>query len=135
MAQAPVRVGVIPVAGQGTRFLPATKTVPKEMLPLLDRPCLDYIVAEAVAAGIEEIVLVTARGKGAIADYFDRSPDLEASLEERGKLDLLATVRAAASMAKVVTVRQQVPLGLGHAVLAAEAAVGEAVSMSDAELW
>ena len=90
------RVVVLPVAGLGTRFLPVTKAIPKEMLPLVDRPILAYIVAEAVAAGIERVVLVTARGKGAIEDYFDRSPELERALEAVGKTDLLYAVRDAA---------------------------------------
>ena len=98
-----VRVVVLPVAGLGTRFLPVTKAVPKEMLPLVDRPILAYIAAEAVAAGIERIVLVTARGKGAIEDYFDRSPSLERHLEEAGKTDLLYAVREAASMATIAS--------------------------------
>ena len=126
-----VRVVVLPVAGLGTRFLPVTKAVPKEMLPLVDRPILAYIAAEAVAAGIERIVLVTARGKGAIEDYFDRSPSLERHLEEAGKTDLLYAVREAASMATIVTIRQPESRGLGHAVLAARPAVppGEAFAV------
>lgn len=120
-----VRTAVLPVAGWGTRFLPATKAVPKEMLPIVDRPCLAYVVAEAVASGIEQIVLVTARGKGAMEDYFDRSPALEATLEAAGKLDLLAEVRAVAQQATVVSVRQQEQRGLGHAVLMAAPIVGD----------
>ncbi len=119
-----VRKAVFPVAGLGTRFLPATKSVPKEMLPLLDRPCFAYVVAEAVEAGITELVLVTARGKTSIEDYFDRSPALEASLEASGKLGLLEEVRAIARHAKIVSVRQQEARGLGHAVLTAAPAVG-----------
>lgn len=119
-----IRKAVLPVAGFGTRFLPATKAVPKEMLPILDRPCIDIVVAEAVAAGITEIVLVTARGKGAIEEYFDRAPILEASLEAAGKLELLAEVRRVAAMATVVSVRQHAMRGLGHAVLCAAPAVG-----------
>lgn len=121
----PIRTAVLPVAGLGTRFLPVTKAVPKEMLPLLDRPCIDYIVAEAVEAGIERIVFVTARGKDALVDYFDHSPALEAHLEATGKPDLLARVREAAQRAEVVAVRQRVTLGLGHAVLTARPAVGD----------
>lgn len=120
-----IRKAVLPSAGLGTRFLPATKAIPKEMLPLLDRPCIAYAVAEAVEAGITDIVLVTARGKSAMVDYFDRSPSLEAQLEAAGKLDLLKEVRAASRMATVVSVRQQEQLGLGHAVLCARAAVGD----------
>lgn len=119
-----VRTAVLPVAGLGTRFLPATKCVPKEMLPLLDRPCIDYIITEAVDAGIENIVLVTSRGKDALVDFFDRKPALEAHLEKAGKQDLLDKVLETASRAEVVSVRQQVALGLGHAVLTAKPAVG-----------
>lgn len=115
---------VLPVAGLGTRFLPATKAVPKELLPILDRPCIDYVVAEAVASGIGDIVLITSRGKGAIEEYFDSSPLLEQTLEGGGKLELLAEVRRAARLARVVTVRQDKMRGLGHAVLCAEPAVG-----------
>ena len=118
-----VRTAVIPVAGLGTRFLPVTKAVPKEMLPIVDRPCIEYVVAEAVAAGLDEIVFVTARGKGAITDYFDRSPELEARLG--GSPALLAEVQRVAKMAEVVSVRQPEALGLGHAVLCAKAAVGD----------
>ncbi len=118
-----VRTAVIPVAGLGTRFLPVTKAVPKEMLPIVDRPCIEYVVAEAVAAGLDEIVFVTARGKDAIANYFDRSPELEARLG--GSPALLAEVQRVAKMAEVVSVRQPEALGLGHAVLCAKAAVGE----------
>lgn len=121
----PVRTAVLPVAGLGTRFLPVTKSVPKEMLPLVDRPCIEYAVAEAVAAGIERVVLVTARGKDALADYFDRNPELERHLEETGKQEQLEAVRAISRMCQVVTVRQGEALGLGHAVLTARAAVGD----------
>lgn len=120
-----VKKAVLPSAGLGTRFLPATKAIPKEMLPLLDRPCLAYAVAEAVEAGITDIVLVTARGKSSMVDYFDRSPSLEAQLEAAGKLELLKEVRSASRMATVIAVRQQEQLGLGHAVLCARPAVGE----------
>jgi len=120
-----VRKAVLPAAGLGTRFLPVTKAVPKEMLPLLDRPCIEYVVAEAVEAGITDIVLVTSRGKSAMEDYFDRSPALEATLEAAGKSGLLAEVRRVARLATVVSVRQQEQRGLGHAVLAAAAAVGD----------
>ncbi len=120
-----VRTAVIPVAGLGTRFLPVTKAVPKEMLPIVDRPCIEYVVAEAVAAGLDQIVFVTARGKDALIDYFDRSPALEQNLEQNGKRELLATVREVARMAQVVSVRQGEALGLGHAVLTARPAVGD----------
>jgi len=119
-----IRTAVLPVAGLGTRFLPATKCVPKEMLPLLDRPCIDYIITEAVEAGIENVVLVTSRGKDALVDFFDRKPALEAHLERAGKQDLLDKVLDTARRAEVVAVRQQVALGLGHAVLTARPAVG-----------
>lgn len=118
------RTVVFPVAGLGTRFLPVTKAVPKEMLPILDRPCIEYVVAEAVEAGLTDVVFVTSRGKGAIEDYFDRSPALEASLEAAGKTALLGEVRRVAALARVVSVRQQSPQGLGHAVLQAAPAVG-----------
>ena len=114
-----VRKAVLPAAGLGTRFLPVTKAVPKEMLPILDRPCIEYVVVEAIEAGITDIVLVTSRGKSAMEDYFDRSPALEATLEAAGKTALLAEVRRVARLATVVTVRQQEQRGLGHAVLAA----------------
>jgi UTP--glucose-1-phosphate uridylyltransferase len=118
------RKAVIPAAGLGTRFLPATKAVPKELLPIVDIPTIQYIVQEIVDAGLTEVVLVTGRGKGAIEDHFDVSPELERVLEEKGKTDLLALVRDVARMVHVVSVRQQEPLGLGHAVLTARRAVG-----------
>lgn len=120
-----VRTAVLPVAGWGTRFLPVTKAVPKEMLPIVDRPCVAYVVAEAVAAGIDNIVLVTARGKTAIEDYFDRSPALELALEGAGKKDLLAEVISIARHATVISVRQQDQRGLGHAVLQAAEVIGD----------
>jgi UTP--glucose-1-phosphate uridylyltransferase len=120
-----IRKAVIPAAGLGTRFLPATKAVPKELLPIVDRPTIQYIVEEAVAAGVEEIVLVCARGKDSIVDHFDISPELEAHLSRTGKEALRDQMRAIARMAKVVTVRQQEPLGLGHAVLCAAPVVGD----------
>jgi UTP--glucose-1-phosphate uridylyltransferase len=120
-----VRTAVIPVAGLGTRFLPVTKAVPKEMLPIADRPCIEYVVAEAVAAGLDQIVFVTARGKGAIQDYFDRAPELEARLAAANQTALLAEVQRVAKMADVIAVRQEEAHGLGHAVLCAKAAVGD----------
>lgn len=120
-----IRKAVLPVAGLGTRFLPVTKAVPKELLPLVDRPCLEYIVAEAVDAGIEEFIFVTSRGKDAITDYFDRSPSLEANLEAAGKEDYLREVRRVGGMAEVVSIRQKETLGLGHAVLCAAPATGD----------
>lgn len=119
-----VRTAVIPVAGLGTRFLPATKSVPKEMLPVLDRPCVDYIVREAADAGIERIIFVTARGKDAMVDYFDSSPALEAHLQEQEKLELLEKVVEAGRRVDVITIRQRKALGLGHAILTAKPIVG-----------
>ncbi len=129
-----VRVAVFPAAGLGTRFLPATKASPKEMLPLVDKPLVQYVVEEAVAAGIERIVFVTSRGKSALEDHFDLSYELERTLEERGKTDLLRQVRAVSNLARVSSVRQAQALGLGHAVLQARDQVGDepfAVLLSD----
>jgi UTP--glucose-1-phosphate uridylyltransferase len=120
-----VRKAVFPAAGQGTRFLPATKVVPKEMLALVDKPIIQYGVEEAIASGIEHIIFVTGRGKGAMEDHFDLSPELDALLEKRGKTDLLAISRGVASLAKISSVRQSQPLGLGHAVLCAKDLVGD----------
>ena len=120
-----VRKAVIPAAGLGTRFLPATKAVPKEMLPIVDVPTLQLIVEEALDAGIEEIVLVTGRGKASIEDHFDHSYELEHTLRERGKKELLAVVERISKLTRLVTVRQKEPLGLGHAVLVARQAVGD----------
>ena len=120
-----VRKAVIPAAGLGTRFLPATKAIPKEMLPIVDVPTLQLIVEEALDAGIEEIVLVTGRGKSSIEDHFDHSYELEHTLRERGKIDLLAMVERISKRVRLVTVRQKEPLGLGHAVLVARQAVGD----------
>jgi UTP--glucose-1-phosphate uridylyltransferase len=119
------RKAVIPAAGLGTRFLPATKAVPKELLPIVDVPTIQYVVQEILDSGLSEVVLVTGRGKQAIEDHFDASPELERFLEEKGKADLLAMVREVARMARVVSVRQKEPLGLGHAVLAARPCVGD----------
>jgi UTP--glucose-1-phosphate uridylyltransferase len=124
MSRRKVRKAVVPVAGLGTRFLPATKAVPKEMLPLVDVPSIQIIVEECVAAGIEEIIFITARGKSAIEDHFDRAPELETLLARRGKKDDLAAVRRLTEMARFVSVRQGEPRGLGHAVLCAREAVG-----------
>ena len=125
MSVHPVRAAVFPVAGRGTRFLPVTKNVPKEVLPIVDRPCIEYVVAEAVAAGIEQMVFVTAHGKEALVDYFRPTPDLEHYLETTGKSDLLTQVQDVVRMAEVIAVRQDHALGLGHAVLQAKAAVGD----------
>jgi len=119
-----VRKAVIPVAGLGTRFLPATKAQPKEMLPLVDKPVIQYIVEEAVAAGIKQIIFVTGRHKRAIEDHFDRNLELERNLEEKGKEELLKIVREIPDMADFIYIRQKEPLGLGHAILTAEPAVG-----------
>jgi UTP--glucose-1-phosphate uridylyltransferase len=121
-----VKVGkaVIPAAGLGTRFLPATKSQPKEMLPLVDKPAIQYVVEEAVRAGIQDILIVTGRGKRTLEDHFDRSFELEHYLESGGKHDELKQVREITEMAVVQYVRQRDPLGLGHAVAAAEPHVG-----------
>lgn len=119
----PVRKAVFPAAGLGTRFLPATKAQPKEMLPLVDKPIIQYGIEEAVSAGIEDIVIVTGRGKNAIEDHFDVSVELETFLESRGKGDQAAEVRAISR--NVAYVRQGEPLGLGHAVLTARSLVGD----------
>jgi UTP--glucose-1-phosphate uridylyltransferase len=121
----PIRKAVIPAAGLGTRFLPATKAVPKELLPIVDIPTIQYIVEEAVAAGVRDVILICARGKDSIVDHFDIAAELEANLERAGKTALRQEMRRIAQMARVVTVRQQEPLGLGHAVLCAKALVGD----------
>jgi UTP--glucose-1-phosphate uridylyltransferase len=119
-----IRVAVFPAAGLGTRFLPATKAQPKEMLPLVDRPLIQYVVEEARDAGIQRIVIVTGRGKNAIEDHFDTAPELEAMLEERGKKDLLGEIREVSELMPIAYVRQKQALGLGHAVLQARDLVG-----------
>jgi UTP--glucose-1-phosphate uridylyltransferase len=119
-----VRKAVFPAAGLGTRFLPATKAQPKEMLPLVDKPIIQYGVEEALAAGCDQIIIVTGRGKTAIEDHFDVSYELEKMLEERGKKDLLEVVRQISDMIHVAYVRQKEALGLGHAVLTARELVG-----------
>jgi len=119
-----VRKAVIPAAGLGTRFLPASKSIPKEMLPIVDRPTIEYVVEEAVRAGIRDILVVNGRGKGPIEDHFDREPELEAVLEAKGKHDLLKQVQALADLADIHFVRQHEPLGLGHAVGTARPHVG-----------
>ena len=120
-----IRKAVFPAAGLGTRFLPATKAQPKEMLPLVDKPIIQYGVEEAVAAGIDNIILVTGRGKNAIEDHFDVSVELETFLEARGKKDLLAEIRKVSNLINFAYVRQGEPLGLGHAVLVTRALVGD----------
>jgi UTP--glucose-1-phosphate uridylyltransferase len=120
----PVRKAVFPAAGLGTRFLPATKAQPKEMLPLVDKPTIQYGVEEALHSGVPNIVVVTGRGKNAIEDHFDVSKELEAFLESRGKKDLADEVRKISELIQVSYVRQGEPLGLGHAVLVTETIVG-----------
>jgi len=115
---------VIPAAGLATRFLPATKAVPKELLPVVDRPVLQYIVEEATRAGIHDILLVTQRGKTSMVDHFDRRPDLEARLEAKGDIERLEEIRRITDLAEIYTCRQGEPLGLGHAVSYAESHVG-----------
>jgi UTP--glucose-1-phosphate uridylyltransferase len=119
------RKAVIPVAGLGTRFLPATKAVPKELLPVVDRPALQYIVEEAARAGLGEVLMVTGRNKSAIEDFFDRQPELETALEKKGDEDRLAAVQAPTDVAQVHFVRQGEARGLGHAVLQAASFVGD----------
>lgn len=119
-----VTKAVIPAAGLGTRFLPATKAQPKEMLPLVDKPAIQYVVEQAVAAGLEDILIITGRGKRTLEDHFDRSFELEWRLEQSGKFDDLKTVRAISDMATVHYIRQKEPRGLGHAVAMAEPHVG-----------
>lgn len=119
-----IRKAIIPVAGMGTRFLPATKAQPKEMLPVVDKPVIQYIVEEAVAAGIEEVIFVTAIGKRALEDHFDRNFELEYRLEQKKKLKELAQIQEVGKLAKFAFVRQQKPLGDGHALLAAAPFIG-----------
>jgi UTP--glucose-1-phosphate uridylyltransferase len=120
-----VRKGVFPAAGLGTRFLPATKAQPKEMLPLVDKPTIQYVVEEAVDSGLRELVIVTGRGKRAIEDHFDAAFELEYYLNDRGKVDELAQIKTISELASVCYVRQKEPLGLGHAILCARSLVGD----------
>jgi UTP--glucose-1-phosphate uridylyltransferase len=120
-----VRKAVFPAAGLGTRFLPATKAQPKEMLPIVDKPTIQYVMEEAVASGILDIIVVTGRGKNAIEDHFDRSIELELMLSKKGRPDLVEVVRQVSELIRVCYVRQKEPLGLGHAVLAARELVGD----------
>ena len=120
-----IRKAVIPAAGLGTRVLPATKAQPKEMLVIVDKPALQYLVEELVAAGIEEILIITGRNKGSIENHFDYSYELEKTLEEKGKKDLLKIVNNISEMSNIYYVRQKRPLGLGHAISCAEAFVGD----------
>jgi len=120
-----IRKAVIPAAGLGTRFLPATKVIPKELLPIVDKPTIQYIIEEAVTSGIEQVILITARGKAAIEDHFDITFELEETLKAQGKEELLRIVRDISEMVSIVAVRQREPRGLGHAVLCARDAVGD----------
>jgi len=134
-----LRKAVFPVAGLGTRFLPATKASPKEMLPVVDKPIIQYAVEEALEAGITDLIFVTGRTKRAIEDHFDRHPELEAELAQRGKVEMLEEVRSLLpENANCIYIRQPVPLGLGHAVLCARPAVGNepfAVLLPDDLIW
>jgi UTP--glucose-1-phosphate uridylyltransferase len=123
--RAVVRKAVFPAAGLGTRFLPATKAQPKEMLPLVDKPTIQYVVEEAVASGLEEITLVTGRNKRAIEDHFDAAFELEYYLQDRGKVEELAQIKTISELASVSYVRQKEPLGLGHAILCSRPLIGE----------
>ena len=120
-----VRKAIIPAAGLGTRFLPATKSVPKEMLPIIDKPTIQYIVEEAVASGIEDIIIITGKGKRAIEDHFDIAPELEQNLIAKGKLDTLEQVQYSSNLANIHYVRQKEPKGLGHAVWCARNFIGD----------
>ncbi|MEG0783922.1 MAG: UTP--glucose-1-phosphate uridylyltransferase, partial [Christensenella sp.] len=120
-----IRKAVIPAAGLGTRFLPATKAQPKEMLPIVDKPTIQYIVEEAVASGIESIVIITGRNKRAIEDHFDKSVELELELQKKNKSDLLKLVDDIAHMVNMMYIRQKEPLGLGHAILVAKDFIGD----------
>jgi len=120
-----VRKGVFPAAGLGTRFLPVTKAQPKEMLPLVDKPTIQYVVEEAVASGLNELIIVTGRGKRAIEDHFDAAFELEYYLNDRGKTEELAQIKTLSELASVCYVRQKEPLGLGHAILCARSLVGD----------
>ena len=124
MSHMKIRKAVFPAAGMGTRFLPATKATPKEMLCLVDKPLIQYGVEEAVAAGCTEIIIVTGRGKTTMEDHFDRAPELEASLAAKNKIALLEIARSVSTLAKIIYVRQPEALGLGHAVLMAKEVVG-----------
>ena len=129
-----VRKAVLPAAGFGTRFLPATKAIPKEMMPLVDRPIIQYAVEEAVASGIEQIIIVIASGRSAVEEHFDSAPGLEGWLEERGDIELLRAVRRISEIGPIAFVHQKEQLGLGHAVLMAKELVGDepfAVLLSD----
>lgn len=119
-----IKTAVIPAAGLGTRFLPATKAQPKEMLPIVDKPTIQYIIEEAVAAGIEDIIIITGRGKRAIEDHFDKSFELEYTLEKSGKMETLKEIQEISDLVRIHYVRQKEPLGLGHAIHCAKIHVG-----------
>ncbi|RLQ94802.1 UTP--glucose-1-phosphate uridylyltransferase GalU [Falsibacillus albus] len=120
-----IKKAIIPAAGLGTRFLPATKAQPKEMLPIVDKPTIQYIIEEAVASGIEDIIIVTGRGKRAIEDHFDKSYELEETLAKKGKLEQLEEVQGISKMANIHYIRQKEPLGLGHAIACASRFIGD----------
>ena len=120
-----IRKAIIPAAGLGTRFLPATKAQPKEMLPIVDKPTIQYIIEEAIASGIEEILVITGRSKKAIEDHFDRNVELEMELEKSGKTELLDLVRDISDMVDIHYIRQKEPRGLGHAIHCAKTFVGD----------
>ena len=120
-----IRKAVIPAAGLGTRFLPATKAMPKEMMPIVDKPILQYMIEEAAASGIEQVIIVTSRGKEQMVNHFDAMPELEDALERKGQTRLLEEVRRLRTLCEIVTVRQHRPLGLGHAIGCARRAVGD----------
>ncbi|MGD9566843.1 MAG: UTP--glucose-1-phosphate uridylyltransferase GalU [Sedimentibacter sp.] len=119
-----IKKAIIPAAGLGTRFLPATKSIPKEMLPIVDKPTIQYIVEEVIASGIEDVLIITGRNKGSIEEHFDRAVELEDNLEKNHKEELLEEVRKISKMINIHTVRQKDPLGLGHAVYCAKSFVG-----------
>ena len=119
-----IRKAIIPAAGLGTRFLPATKAQPKEMLPIVDKPTIQYIVEEAVASGIEEIIIIIGRGKRSIEDHFDKSYELEDALLRKNQLDMLEEVQKISNLVNIYYVRQKEPKGLGHAILCAKSFIG-----------
>ena len=120
-----VKIAIIPVAGLGTRFLPATKSQPKEMLPIVDKPTLQYIIEEAIESGIEEILIITGRNKKSIEDHFDKSVELELELEQKGKKEMLEMVRDISNMVNIHYIRQKEPKGLGHAIHCAKSFIGD----------
>ena len=123
--QKKIKKAVIPAAGLGTRFLPATKAQPKEMLPIVDKPTLQYIIEEAIESGIEEILIITGRNKKSIEDHFDKSVELELELEQKGKTEMLEMVRDISNMVNIHYIRQKEPKGLGHAIYCAKSFIGD----------